>query len=306
MPVSTRIIKRRIKSVKSTRKITKAMELVAASKMRKAVEAAVGTRTYATIARDLMVNLSARARKPHPLLAVRPVKNILMVMVTSNRGLCGGFNVNIIKKSKLVIANPERFAAHEGETPALTSLVVGKKAIAYMRKRDVPLLAAFDKMSDTPSFTDALSLTRIVIDEYEKGAYDTVVLVYTDFVSAIEQKATIRQLLPITQTNVEELLNGTTGGTQNAPLAMSEYLFEPNPEKVLNTVLPRLVETQVYQALLESAASEHSSRMMAMRNASDSARDMIDDLPFTFNQARQAGITRELAEISAGAAALAQ
>lgn len=297
------------------------MEMVAASKMRKAVEYALGTRTYALMARDLMLHLAAKTSYAHPLLQVRHVKKILMLIITSNRGLCGGLNSNIFKKVKFHLDNTEQLleqrvgltkspagekrGALKKEDVEIHAVAIGKKGEKFAYKNNLKLIAAFDKLPDTPSLNDVLPAIKVILEEYEKGSYDKVTVVYTDFVSAIQQIPKIRQLLPISERDIEKMLAGVRAHEADEKQAgIREYIFEPGPQEVLNIILPRLVEIQVYQSVLEASASEHSSRMLAMRNASDAAADLIDDLTFTFNQARQAGITRELAEISAGAAAL--
>ena len=300
MGVNTKAIKSRIKSVGSTKKITKAMEMIAAAKMRKAVNAALDTRTYATLAWNLLVSLSKTEKTQIPLLAVRPVEKILMIIITSNRGLCGSFNSNVIKKTA---------AQLKTEKASIDVIGVGKKGADFAKKMGYNLIAAFTNMTDTPCLDDALPIAKMVIDAYEKKSYDKVIVAYTDFKSAMFQLAKLRQVLPISETDLEEMINGISplprGSEEGvAEAAFNDYLFEPNKLDVLQMILPRLVETQVYQAMLESAASEHSARMIAMRSASDAAEDMIKELNLNFNKARQAGITQEIAEIAGGAAAL--
>ncbi len=292
MAVNTKAIKRRLKSVGSTKKITKAMELIAAAKMRKAVNAALDARAYATLAWNLLVNLSKTQKAQIPLLAVRPVQKILMVIITSNRGLCGSFNSNIIKKTAVQLKT---------EKAGVDVIGIGKKGADFAKKMGYNLVAAFTNMTDTPSLDDALPIARMVIDAYEKKSYDKVVIAYTDFKSAMLQLAKVSQVLPISETDLEKI---AAEGEKIEKTNLKDYLFEPNRLDVLQMILPRLVETQIYQTMLESAASEHSARMFAMRSASDAAEDMIKELNLNFNKARQAGITQEIAEIAGGAAAL--
>lgn len=291
MGVNTKAIKSRIKSVGSTKKITKAMEMIAAAKMRRAVNAALDARSYATLAWNLLINLSKTQRVQIPLLAVRPVQKILMVIITSNRGLCGSFNSNIIKKTA---------AQLKSEQATVDVIGIGKKGADFAKKMGYNLVAAFTNMTDTPNLEDALPIAKMVIDAYEKKSYDKVIVAYTDFKSAILQLAKLTQVLPISETDLEKMAEGEKSDKIN----LNDYLFEPNRLDVLQMILPRLVETQIYQTMLESAASEHSARMMAMRTASDAAEDMIKELNLNFNKARQAGITQEIAEIAGGAAAL--
>lgn len=296
MAVNTKAIKRRLKSVGSTKKITKAMEMIATAKMRKAVNAALDTRTYAVLAWNLLVNLSKTQKAQVPLLAIRPVQKILMIIITSNRGLCGSFNSNIIKKTAAQLKN------QPGATVDIIG--IGKKGADFAKKMGYNLIAAFTNMTDTPSLDDTLPIAKMVIDAYEKKSYDKVIVAYTDFKTAIFQLAKLRQVLPISENDLEKMIIGTEDVNPVEKINLIDYLFEPSRLDVLRTILPRLVEMQIYQAMLESAASEHSARMMAMRSASDAAEDMIKELNLNFNKARQAGITQEIAEIAGGAAAL--
>ncbi|MEK7064874.1 MAG: ATP synthase F1 subunit gamma, partial [Patescibacteria group bacterium] len=308
-------IKRRIKSVGNTKKITKAMEMVAAAKMRKAVEAALNTRTYAQMAWDLLVHLSKTEKTELPLLEIRPVKKLLVILVTSNKGLCGSFNSNIIKKTAAQLQDPKNISKHriEGkemlpeEKIEVDVIGVGKKGAQFAKKMGFNLVAAYTDFSDTPKLQDIMPIAKAAIEEYQNKKYDKVVVAYTDYKSTILQIAKLRQVLPISEVDLEKMMGNIGDSERRTPiteLQMSEYLFEPNKLEVLKIILPRLVETQIYQATLESSASEHSARMMAMRNASDAAEDMIKELNLNFNKARQAGITQEIAEIAGGAAAL--
>ena len=313
MAINTKAIKRRTKSVSSTKKITKAMEMVAAAKMRKAVSAALDTRTYATVAWNLLVNLSKTQKAILPLLDVRSVKRLLVILVTSNRGLCGSFNSNIIKKTAEQMQNPINISkqriANKNVEPAekieIDVIGIGKKGADFAKKMGYNLTAAFSNMTDTPNFDDALPIAKMVIDAYEKKTYDKVIVAYTDFKSALVQTARLRQVLPISESDLEKTLFDTEEkNSVKEKTNLNDYLFEPNRTDVLQIILPRLVETQIYQTMLESSASEHSSRMVAMKAASEAAKDMISELNLTFNKARQAGITQEIAEIAGGAAAL--
>ena len=323
MPVNTKAIKRRIKSVGSTKKITKAMEMISAVKMRKAIEAAINTRTYATLAWDLLVKLSEVKKENLPLLDVRRVKKILVILITSNRGLCGSFNSNIIKKTAAQLADPKNIGRQRAGKEVLEPVEkievdvigIGKKGADFAKKMGYYLVASFSDFSDTPNLNNVLPISRMVIEEYEKKNYDKVVVAYTDYKSAINQVAKLRQVLPISSYDLEKMIADLGGdmvemnavanlSKEGAETELDSYLFEPTQDNVLETILPRLVETQIYQAVLESSASEHSARMFAMRNASDAASDMIKELSLIFNKARQAGITQEIAEIAGGAAAL--
>lgn len=293
------------------------MELVAAAKMRKAVRFALSTRAYAVLAREMLMKLSEMKKLiRHPLMAIRPVKKILLVIVSSNRGLCGGFNSNVFKKAVEQVKNAELIAvqrsfgkkiapAKEGKVE-VAALTIGKKSEKMALKLGLKVVASFNQLSDTPNLLESRPVVEIIKTEFEKKHFDKVAVIYTDYISAIIQKPTIRQVLPISPVDLEKMLRnlGAQEDKEIEPITPTEFIFEPNPEWILEHMLPRLTEVQIYQALLESSASEHSARMMAMRNASDAAEEMIGDLVFTLNQARQAGITREIAEISGGAAAL--
>ncbi len=299
MAGQTRTIRRRIKSVSNTRKITKAMELVAASKMRKAMQSVLGTRPYAKLAWETVTSISSKIDTSlHPLLREhKELKRVLLLVISSDRGLAGGFNTNIIRKTF------EQMKTYATDVEIQT-VCIGKRAADAMRRSHKPILASFTDITNNTKFEEVLPIGRMVVDEFTKGNYDKVVVAYTNFVSALTQRPIILELLPLGKpadvTNNEFGHESTNKETGNISL----YQFEPSPQIVLDRILPRLVETMVYQAVLESAASEHSARMMAMRSASDAARDMLGDLTFTYNQARQAGITQEIAEISSGAAAL--
>lgn len=310
MAVSTRIIRRRIKSVGNTRKITKAMELVAAAKMRKSVSAVLGSRPYAGLAWETIKALGGTDSQMHPLLARREqVKRVLVILITSDRGLCGGFNAQMLKRVT-------DYARGEGATP-VDFITVGKRGQDALARAGANIVASWNGLAAVPTIVDVRPVATLAMQEFLDKKYDKVVLAYTDFISSLRQAPKVRQLLPLVRIAglgaVEELAAASAPGqgesseqpaTQHFVMG-AEYVFEPSPRAVLHLMLPRLVETQVYQAVLESSASEQSARMLAMRNATDAAGEMIDDLSFTYNQARQAAITREIAEISAGKAALA-
>jgi F-type H+-transporting ATPase subunit gamma len=309
MALSTRLIRRRIKSIVNTRKITKAMELVAASKMRKAISAVLATRPYANSAWRAIEEI-AKVTDPtiHPLLKKNTAADRQLVIVfTSDRGLCGGIN------SRMFRAILEFLGARDAAK--VDFVAVGKKGQQYLKRQRCRIVATFPNPSHNPRLTEIQPIARLAIDDYVRSAYDAVHLAFTDYRSAMMQEPLIRRLLPIAKVkelgNIEPRLSGVQvpgkSGAEDLriePDTAYEYLFEPSPETVLDAMLPRLVETQIYQALLESLASEHSARMMAMRSASDSATDMVNGLTLTLNQARQAGITMEIAEISSGKAAL--
>jgi len=308
---STRDIIRRIKSVKSTKKVTKAMELVSAAKMRRAIEAVLKTRSYANLSWLTVLDLAKAAEKNqklHELLRSRQaIKKVGIILISSNRGLCGGFNANIINKA---IKSIERHAGAETEF-----VILGKKGATVHRRFGFNLAAEFDKPDVVTEIAEVLPVAKMAIKDYLDGRYDKIMLAYTDFVSAVKQIPRVKQLLPVDLKAEDNL--GVIGRDSNVAMTKEiiaakqqkyftnqEYIFEPNAKEVLDEMIPRLLEIQMFQAMLESNASEHSARMLAMRNASDAANDMIDDLTLTYNKARQANITREIAEIAGGAAAL--
>lgn len=301
----TKDIKRRIKSVGNTKKVTKAMEMVAAAKMRRAVNSVLMSRSYANLAWSLLQRLAAKTETSfHPLLIKRDrIKNIGLVLVTGNRGLCGGFNAQIIQKTVSYINQ------QKNNGRAVSLILLGKKGSQFMAKRGYHLIAEFEKLDIIAEITEIRPIAKLLINDYITGKFDKVVLAYTDYISTLVQKPKILDLLPIISDgrdvdlgDVE--LSKTLDPRLTGNLLDYEYLFEPSPFEVLNELLPRFLEMQIYQALLESTAAEHSARMVAMRNASDAASEIIDDLTLMYNKARQASITAELADISGGRAAL--
>lgn len=297
MPQATRDIKRRIKSVASTKKVTKAMEMVAAAKMRRAVASVLASRSYADLAWQLIKKLVLKTETElHPLLCRREkVKKAALVLISGNRGLCGGFNSQIISRAA-------RYLKEQSDRGLEVSLItVGKKGRDFMAKKGYVLAADFIKADSVVDVSEIRPLARLLVEDYLAGKFDKVALAYTDFISTLVQKPRIMEVLPFSEKTDEDL------GQVNSQLPASsfqlptfEYLFEPSPAEVLNELLPRMLETKIYQALLESSASEHSARMVAMKNASEAASDMISELTLIFNKARQAGITAELADISGG------
>lgn len=308
---SSREIRRKIKSIRSTRQITRAMELVSAAKMKKAVHSATSMRTYASMALMLLTQLSERSsQEAHPLLVKRPVKKILVLVFSSDRGLCGGFNTMLFKK----LLENERHLRKEYGDLQIDYLAIGKRAQDFLARTGRRIVLAYPAMTNHPKLADTLSLGKFALSSYEDSSYDEIVLLYQHFFSPLLQKPTAYQLLPFSKKVLEEMgtnLNlfknvkseGGDGG-KNADFETPDFLFEPSPQAILGSLLPQLTQMQVYQATLETAASEHSARMLAMRNATNNASDFISDLTLHLNQVRQAAITREIAEISAGKIAL--
>src|SRR5665213_2309099 len=282
-------IKHRIKSVRNTRQITKAMELVSASKMRHAQDRAKLSRDYQNAAYDLLLRLNGLSEVgSHPLFARRKVSSRLYVVITSNTGLAGAYNYNVLKELTTALRNDR--------DSKVTSYVitVGHKGAQFARRlQGVQLLAVYPAFGDQPTANDIRPILNTLIDEYRDKKIDEAEIIYTVFKSSVSQQATRLVLLPA---HIED--------STNSPSDMPYTNFEPSVEEVLDNAAIRLIEVQIWQALLESLASEHSMRMVAMKSATDNANDLIDDLTLEFNTARQAAITQELAEITNGAEAV--
>ncbi|MDO8592963.1 MAG: ATP synthase F1 subunit gamma [bacterium] len=315
---SSRDIKNRIKSIGNTKKITRAMELVSAAKMRKAIEAALKTRTYANLSWATVLNLAKAAnghdgRPLHPLLEQKnKLERVAVILITANRGLCGGFNSAIIKKAI------ESVKSHQS---AGEFFLIGKKGAVVHKNFGYEVVADFPKLDFINEVSEVVPLAQMVIKDYLAGKYDKIMVAYTDYINAAKQLPRVKQFLPIDIKETGQSL-GITGADSRLGLDQKfivekekkylqhdqfnyEYIFEPSPAEVLDEMLPRLLEIQLYQALLESNAAEHSARMSAMHQATEAAGDMVKELTLSYNKARQAGITAEIAEISAGANALA-
>ena len=281
-----RLIRRRIRGVQSTAKITKAMEMIATLKMRQAQERGLAGRPYSQKIHQVLADLAALPQAGDslpPLLQRRPVTKIAIVHITPDRGLCGGLNANINRRTASFIL--------EQEVP-VTLICVGRKGLDFMRRYGRNIRAEFTRLGDKPGLLDTLPISRIVIDDYSSGLIDMVYLVNAQFISTMTQRPVLQQLLPIVPATIPRVQN-------------VDYIYEPSPNMVLGELLPRFVEMQVYHAILESIASEQSARMVAMRNATDNANDLIQDLTLMYNKARQESITKELLDITGGAAALA-
>jgi F-type H+-transporting ATPase subunit gamma len=285
-----RQLKRRIQSVKNTAKITNALQLVAASKMRRAQDRATQAQPYAEKLRMVIAGLqtysTAAGEAPHRLLEVREVKNIAVIHITPDRGLCGGLNANLNRSAGTFVA-----LQHE----PVQVIAVGKKGRDFFVRAHLHLAAEFTDLGDYPAQGDTLGIARIIIDDYLAGEVDRVYISFPEFVSTANQKPVIRQLLPIQPPTMDE---------EGAEQMVSDYIFEPSPDDVLARLLPRYVEMQIYEAILQNAASFQSAQMVAMKNATDSAQDITRELTLTYNKARQEQITTELLDIVGGAAAL--
>jgi F-type H+-transporting ATPase subunit gamma len=287
---STQELTRRIKSIKSTRKITRAMQMVSAAKMRKAQNATMASRTYSELARDLITGVGDVDKYHNPLLEKHDdAKKLGIVLVTTNKGLVGGFNSNLFNKLKeLELGEPELV----GEV-----ITIGKKGTEAVSRTSRNLIAQFAKHDSTEQVKDIYPLVKMIAESYSTGQYRKILVVYNHFVSTLVQRPTAKVLLPFSWDS-----EGTE--KEDHHINTYEFLFEPNGSAVLEHLLPRVLESQIYQAILESDASEHSARMVMMKNATEAAGDLIDDLTLTFNQLRQNKITTELSEITAGRIAL--
>ncbi|MHB8761876.1 MAG: ATP synthase F1 subunit gamma [Coriobacteriia bacterium] len=288
-----RDIKQRIVSVQSTRQITRTMEMVATAKIRKAQERIESARPYAFSMVEVLQNVARYVQgATHPLLEEHPERTrIVAVVITSDRGLAGAFNSNILRMAE------DLRRAESSEGVDVDVIAVGKKAAAYLRYRGVEPLAAYRDISDKPTFADARAIAAHIIPRYVTGEIDAAYILFNRFKSVAEQRPETYQLLPVERRVME---------SQEDELSRvrAEYLFEPSPEVVLEHLLPTYVETLVYRALMESAASEQGARRTAMKSATDNASEMITTLTRSYNRARQAAITTEIAEIVGGAAAL--
>jgi F-type H+-transporting ATPase subunit gamma len=281
-----RLIKRRIKGIQSTSKITRAMEMIATLKMRRAQERGLAGRPYSDKITQVLADLAAlpgEAGALHPLLQRRPVNKIAVVHITPDRGLCGGLNANINRRTASLILE---------QSIPVTLITVGRKGLDFMRRYKHDIRAEFTRLGDRPSLLDTTPISRIIIDDYTNGVIDLVYLVYAQFISTMVQRPIIKQVLPVEPAAIPTAQN-------------VDYIYEPGSAAVLGELLPRFVEMQVYHAILESIASEQSARMVAMRNATDNANELIEELTLMYNKARQESITKELLDITGGAAALA-
>jgi F-type H+-transporting ATPase subunit gamma len=280
---SQREIRRRIAAVKNIKQITRAMQFVAASKLKRAQDATLSARPYSQKIDEVLADLATvLGGDEHPLLAKREGGKRLVVLITSDRGLAGPFNTNTIRFAAQAITE------HKGDLAVVT---VGRKGRDAMRRARVPMEAHFEGFGDRPSFADVLPLARLITDDYLAGTYARVDIVFSQFVSTLTQRPALDTLLPIEPSEDTEGIPG------------NQFIFEPSPAAVLERLVPRYIATRIFQAVLESKASEESSRMVAMRNATDNAEDLIEDYTLAYNKVRQANITREMIEIASGAQA---
>ncbi len=295
MAAQGKLIKNKMASVKNIRKITKTMEMVSVAKMRRTVEQAVRSKYFTSEAYEMLAMIANRnIVKNHRLFKIpEKAKKELVVIVASSKGMCGGYNTNIARQVRNFLSTKN--------IENISTITVGKQADKIARRMQIPIIASFAYFSENLSIQESLGLSRTVLSEFETGNYQSVYFITTEFIKAMEYQVQTIPLLPISlnlskkySENVEQEIQKDT----------ENYLFEPNVDQIIDVVVPHLINAIVFQILLDAFASEHSSRMVAMKNATDNAGVLLDDLMLTFNQVRQAGITQELSEIIAGASAL--
>ena len=285
---TTREIRRRIRSIGNITQITRAMEMVSAAKMRRAQERVMASRAYSERIRIMIAGLSGLTDVEggqFPLLQARPIERVSMIVMTSDKGLAGALNSNIIRHSAEYI--------QENVQGRAEIIALGRKGRDFFRKTQYPLTAEFINLEDWPSIEDLRPVVDIAITDFTRGKVDAVYVANTRFINTLTQRPQVEQLLPITPEFDDE-----------AEESIRDFIFEPSREAVLNGLLPRYIEVQIYQAMLDALASEHSARMVAMRNATENANELLDDLTLTYNKVRQSQITAEVSEIAAGALAL--
>jgi len=280
-------IRGKIKSIKNTQKITKAMEMVAASKMRKAQERMQASRPYAEKMRNVIAHLSqAHAEIKHPFMIEREIKRVGYIVVTSDRGLCGGLNVNLFKKTI------NDMKAHHDQGVEIDVVPVGRKAVDFFKRNPGNVVAEASQLGDTPHINDLIGSIKVMLDAFTEGKIDALYLVSNEFVNTMTQQPNVLQMLPISGSTDENLKHHW------------DYIYEPDSKEILDGLLMRFVESQVYQGVVENIACEMSARMIAMKSATDNAGDIISNLETVYNKARQAAITQEISEIVAGASAV--
>ena len=292
---SLKDIRGRIGSVRNIAQITRAMEMVAASRMKRAQDAILAARPYSDELRAALSRVAAVVgEEVDPLLARRPVKRVALIMITTDRGLAGSLNANAIRASLRWTQERIGRATEDGGRVEVEAITIGRKGRDGLRRAGIPIAAHFPQLGDRPSFSDVTPIARLVTEDFLEGKYDEIDVAYSTFVSTLTQRPEIKPLLPIATPKQEE----------GADVENDEYLFEPSPEEVLGRLLPHFVAIDLYRAVLENQASEQSARMIAMRSSTDNANELIEDLTLVYNKTRQATITREMIEIASGAEAL--
>jgi F-type H+-transporting ATPase subunit gamma len=295
---STRELRLRVRSIKNLSQVTKALETVSASYVRKAVQATLATRPYAEKAWRVLVHLALQPGHAnlHPLLRERnDVRRVLVIMVSSDRGLAGAYNVNILRETLNRFAN--------SHVP-VSYVAVGRKGRDLLIRRKKDVIAEFSHLPSPPSFMDVSAIGRLVVDDFEKGLYDQVYIAYTEFINMVVQYPTLRKLLPLEVTYTEDETQHGYNVTHHSSNAV--FTYEPDQEELLNSIVPRFTALQIYQSILSAQASEHAARMVAMRNATESAKELIGVLQLEYNKLRQQLITSEMLDITGGAEALSK
>jgi F-type H+-transporting ATPase subunit gamma len=283
----TKEIRTQIASVKSTQKITKAMQMVATSKMRRAQDRMKLARPYAEKIRSVIGNLHhANPDYKHPFMSTRPAKNVGIVIITTDRGLAGGLNANVFKQTLTLVKE------WQDQGAGVSLCVMGAKGTAFFRRLNLPMLANISGLGDKPHVNDLIGTVKVMLDAYRDGSIDRLFLVHAEFVNTMTQKPRVHQLLPVEPSDTASLQEHW------------DYIYEPSAEEILDGLLMRYVESQVYRGAVENVASEMAARMVAMKAATDNAGKLIHELQLVYNKARQAAITTELAEIVGGAAAV--
>ena len=284
----TKEIRVKIKSVQNTRKITKAMEMVAASKMRKAQERMRAARPYGEKIRNVAAHIShANPEYRHPFLVPRDtVKRVGLIVITTDKGLCGALNTNLLR----MVLN--QYKAWQAEGEEVDVCCIGNKGFGFMQRLGANLVSHAIQLGDRPQMDKLIGAVKVMLDSYTRDRFDRLLIGYTRFINTMKQEPVIEQLLPL------------SGERLGAPESVWDYLYEPEAKAVLDQVMTRYIEAIIFQAVAENMASEQSARMVAMKSASDNARDLIDELTLVYNKNRQAGITKELSEIVGGAAAV--
>lgn len=282
-------IRSKIASIKNTQKITKAMEMVAASKMRKTQERMRASKPYATKIYNVVKHIArANSEYHHPFMKVRAIKRVGLIVVTSDRGLCGGLNANLLRET-LAIMRPWHTEGKEVDL-----CVIGRKGQAFFRRVGGHVIASADQLGDTPGVKDLIGVVKVMIDAFDHGEIDALYVVYNVFVNTMTQTPKVKQLLPLPVANEDSQALGHHW----------DYIYEPDAKELLDALLERYIELQVYQAVVENIACEQAAKMIAMKSATDNAGDLIKEFQLAYNKARQAAITQELAEIVGGAAAI--
>lgn len=294
---NTREVRLRIKSVQNIAQVTQALQAVSASKVRKSMQAMYDTRPYASKAWQVLTHIAAQPGRDtlHPLLTKRAdIKNVLVVMISGDRGLAGAYNTNIVRFTL------QHFNDYQVPVSYIT---VGRKGREMLFRRRKKILAEFSNLPAAPTFVDVSAIGRLAVDEFLEGHYDEVFLVYSDFINLVRQEPAIKKLLPLeVETGAQRVEDYTRGERKLA----ASYIYEPGQTQILDKIVPRFSSLQVYQAIMESLASEHAARMVAMKNATDSATALGDALQLEYNQVRQQSITSEMLDIAGGAEALAR